>query len=599
MRHVAVLPAATSTGTYTIQVVYNGSADFLGSTDTSHSLTVNPATTFTAAASTSATFSTAGQTVPLTAAVTSAAGTVNVGTETFTILSGTTMIGSAVTVNVGNGTAAASYVLPGMTPTGNYTIQSAYNGSADFLGSTDTSHILNVSTVATSTAAASTSATFSPASQSVPLTATVSSAAGIVSEGTETFTILNGMTVIGPAVTVDVDGGLASASYVLPGGTSIRNYTIRAVYNGTGDFLGSTDTSHSLIVNPGAAYQIVFGQQPTNAVAGVAISSAVTVKVEDQYHNVVTADNSTVTLTLSSGTFEGGSSKVTAVASSGTATFSGLKTDVAGPYTLSATDLTLNPSGASDRFTIAAAAATQLVVTTPAPNSIIAGQAFNVVVSAEDHFHNLASNFNGNLTVALANNPGASTLGGITTVAAVDGVATFSNLTLTTGSGYTLHVFGDGPTSITTTPFDVTPTPTPTPTPTIIGEQVVMMQKKNKKGKPVGKPVLLGFTLDYSTAMNPATAGLTANYQVASTTTKRVKKNIVTVFKPVALTAAYNPSNNSVTLSIQGKPTFAKGGQIKVIYSPPSGVSSEAGIPLDASDTEFTILPKATRVTPG
>ena len=92
-------------------------------------------------------------------------------------------------------------------------------------------------------------------------------------------------------------------------------------------------------------------------VAGVAINSAVTVKVEDRFHNIVTIDSSTVTLTLTSGTFEGGSSKITAVASSGTATFSGLKTDVAGPYTLSATDPALAPSGASDRFTITAAAA--------------------------------------------------------------------------------------------------------------------------------------------------------------------------------------------------------------------------------------------------
>ena len=226
-----------------------------------------------------------------------------------------------------------------------------------------------------------------------------------------------------------------------------------------------------------------------------------------------------------------------------------------------------------------------------------------MVVSVEDQFHNLAANFNGNLTVALANNPGTSTLGGTTTFAADNGVATFSNLTLNNpGSGYTLQVSGNGPTSITTAPFDVTPSPisTPTPTPTIIGEQVGMTRKKNKKGKSVGKPVLEGFTLTYSTTMNPMTAGLGANYEVSSETTKRVKKKTVTVFKPVALTAKLdNPSTNSVPLTIKGKPTFAKGGQIKVIYSPPSGVSSEAGIPLDASDTEFTILPKATRVTPG
>ncbi len=114
----------------------------------------------------------------------------------------------------------------------------------------------------------------------------------------------------------------------------------------------------------------------------------------------------------------------------------------------------------------------------------------------------------------------------------------------------------------------------------------------------MGKPVLVGFTLVYSTTMNPTTAGLTANYQVASTTTKRVKRRIVTVFKPVPFTAAYAPSNDSVTLVLEGKATFATGGRIEVLYSPPGGVSSEAGIPLDANDTEFTIPPKATGIVP-
>ena len=57
----------------------------------------------------------------------------------------------------------------------------------------------------------------------------------------------------------------------------------------------------------------------------------------------------------------------------------------------------------------------------------------------------------------------------------------------------------------------------------------------------MGKPVLVGFTLDYSTAMNATTAGNTANYQVTSTTTKRVKKQTVTVFTPVAVECGLYP----------------------------------------------------------
>ena len=57
------------------------------------------------------------------------------------------------------------------------------------------------------------------AGQNVTLNATITSAAGTVNEGTETFTILNGTTVVGTPVTVNVAAGAASASYVLPAGT--------------------------------------------------------------------------------------------------------------------------------------------------------------------------------------------------------------------------------------------------------------------------------------------------------------------------------------------------------------------------------------------
>jgi len=129
-------------------------------------------------------------------------------------------------------------------------------------------------------------------------------------------------------------------------------------------------------------------------------------------------------------------------------------------------------------------------------------------------------------------------------------------------------------------------------TPTIVLEQVVTTQKTNKKGKPVGKPVFVGFALDYSTAMDRSTAGLGANYEVDWSVNKRLKRK-------VKVTAAYNQSTNSVTLMVKGKTTFAKGGQITVLTSPPNGVSSTAGVLLDSSDTVFTILPKAKGITPG
>ena len=60
------LPAGTGGGTYIIQAVYNGTTNFLGFTDTSHTLIISAAATATAAANASATFNVGGLTVPLT-----------------------------------------------------------------------------------------------------------------------------------------------------------------------------------------------------------------------------------------------------------------------------------------------------------------------------------------------------------------------------------------------------------------------------------------------------------------------------------------------------------------------------------------------------
>ena len=156
-----------------------------------------------------------------------------------------------------------------------------------------------------------------------------------------------------------------------------------------------------------------------------------------------------------------------------------------------------------------------------------------------------------------------------------------------------------------TTVTNPTPTPTPAP-PTIIGEQVLFTRKLNKRGKPTGRPVLSGFELEFSAAMNAATAGNASNYRLGWTSTKRVKKRVVTVLHPVAFRVQYSDSNDSVSLLLSGKQAFAQGGHIAVIAAPPNGVSSAAGVLLDGNDEgvagdngAFTILPKARGITRG
>jgi len=94
--------------------------------------------------------------------------------------------------------------------------------------------------VATTTSVSNATAVFSPADQSVILSATVTSVPGTVDEGTVTFTVKDAInTVIGTPVVGSVDDGVATASYTLPGGTTPQALTI------TGEFSGGLFTQPS------------------------------------------------------------------------------------------------------------------------------------------------------------------------------------------------------------------------------------------------------------------------------------------------------------------------------------------------------------------
>src|SRR4029077_5321187 len=108
-------------------------------------------------------------------------------------------------------------------------------------------------------------------------------------------------------------------------------------------------------------------------------------------------------------------------------------------------------------FNISAAAAARVVFTVQ-PTSTTAGSTIApaVQVTAEDAFGNVVTAFTGNVTIAIGNNPGSSTLGGTTTVAAVAGVATFSDLTINNpGLGYTFTAASGSLTGDTSAAFDI------------------------------------------------------------------------------------------------------------------------------------------------
>ena len=149
----------------------------------------------------------------------------------------------------------------------------------------------------------------------------------------------------------------------------------------------------------------------------------------------------------------GGTTSVSATA--GVAVFSGATLNLVGSYTLQATDGTIL-SANSNSISVTPGAATQLVITSQPPATVTAASGFGFTVTAEDAEGNTAPSYAGGVTVALAANPGGSTLGGTTSLTAGSGVAVFSNMTLNlVGSGYTLAVSGGGLTPTTSSAISV------------------------------------------------------------------------------------------------------------------------------------------------
>jgi len=209
------------------------------------------------------------------------------------------------------------------------------------------------------------------------------------------------------------------------------------------------------IAGVAANNQLAFTQQPGNTTAGSSIdgSGGVKVAVENGTGQTITTDSSTVTLTLTGGTFAGGGNTATAHAVNGIATFTGLVINTAGSYSLTATDGTLTPA-TSASFNITPATANSLVYV-QSPTNGSAGSALSpaVVVDIKDSFGNIVTSDNSLVTINVFSGPGA--LSGTASVHASSGVATFSNLIFTGAGTYKIQPTDGGLTGPVSSSFTI------------------------------------------------------------------------------------------------------------------------------------------------
>jgi hypothetical protein len=182
-------------------------------------------------------------------------------------------------------------------------------------------------------------------------------------------------------------------------------------------------------VNPAAAAQLAFVQEPTDVTAGAIISPAVVVSFEDQFGNLVSTKDRNITLSLKRAPVDGligGTLTVTAV--DGAATFGDLMLDTAGIYKFTAMHGSMIAKSA--KFTVAPAGPSTLAFAAE-PSDLTAGtpQA-PITVDVLDEFGNLESDDSSTLvTLGLK----ASPPGAVFTPIQVDdlnGVATFTDITL-------------------------------------------------------------------------------------------------------------------------------------------------------------------------
>ena len=196
-----------------------------------------------------------------------------------------------------------------------------------------------------------------------------------------------------------------------------------------------------------AAAKLVFTGQPSNTAAGTTISPPVVVAIEDSLGRALTSDTNVVVLTVEGPGFPGLAGTVGMKPVNGVATFSDLRIGLAGTgYTLLANAVPLGTvvSGTSAPFDIAPVAPASLAFIDSGLNVagiggvLPVGQPFALDVAIVDSFSNTSTTATNAVTMSLGASPSGATLGGTLTVAAIQGLAHFRNLTVDQAGAYTL-----------------------------------------------------------------------------------------------------------------------------------------------------------------
>ena len=231
----------SSAGARSIVATYGGSTNYLTSSSASLSQNVNSASTTTTVSS-SGLASKTGQQVTYTATVAPAAPGAGTPTGTVSFNDGASPVAGCGSQALSGNSATCVITYSSI---GSHTITAVYSGSTDFTTSTSSSISQVVSAAGTTTSLAS-SANPSVTGQSVTFTATVAASSPGAGTPTGTVTFKDGSTTIPGCDSQALSAGAATCS---TNALSATTHSITAVYSGTSDYLTSTSSPLSQVVN--------------------------------------------------------------------------------------------------------------------------------------------------------------------------------------------------------------------------------------------------------------------------------------------------------------------------------------------------------------
>jgi hypothetical protein len=419
--------SSLSVGSHSITAVYSDETDFdfAPSTSSTLSQTVNQDST-TAAVASSVNASVFGQSVTFTATITANSPGSGTPTGSVTFNDGSTALGTATL----NGSGIATFSTSSLS-VGSHSITVVYGGDTDFTSSTSPTLSQTVNPDAT-TAVAASSADPSPLSESITFTATVTanSPGSGIPAGSVTF--YDGSTILGD--------GLLNGSGIATFSTSnlaLGDHSITVVYNGSPQYLASTSSALIQTVSAPTTTKLAISGQPTTLTAGDT-DGALVVDITTTNGTIDTAYNSPVAISIVSGPAGAKlSGTLAAMADDGVATFSDLGITQEGTYVL---EFSANGTTAETApITIKAGPPSQLGVSVkPGVSWQFGSISPAIVVGVTDQFGNLVTAGDPSVTAAIAFGPVGAVLCGTRTVPAINGYATFSNLSLNLPGTYAL-----------------------------------------------------------------------------------------------------------------------------------------------------------------